>query len=130
MHKSIRILLVDDSPYFLEAARDFLHLQEALEVAGTATEGQEALEQAQQLQPDVILLDLNLGTLSGLELIPVFKSHIPAAKVIVLTIMNEEAYRTAALQAGADAFVHKTEMSKTLISTLLDLTNFPELSKT
>ena len=129
MHKPIRILLVDDSPHFLEAARDFLHLHEALEVAGTATEGQEALEQAQQMQPDVILLDLNLGTLSGLELIPVFKSYIPAAKIIVLTIMNDEAYRAATLQAGADAFVHKTEMSKTLISTLLELTTLQEPSK-
>jgi DNA-binding NarL/FixJ family response regulator len=126
MHNPVRILLVDDSPYFLEAARDFLHLQETLEVAGTATDGQEALEQARQLQPDVILLDLNLGTQSGLGMIPVFKKHMPNAKIIVLTIMADDPYRAAAIQAGADAFVHKAEMSKTLISTIFGLTNFQE----
>ncbi len=121
MLNPIRILLVDDSPYFLEAACDFLHLQDTLKVAGVATGGQEALAQARQLEPDVILLDLNLGTQSGLELIPLFKKPLPAAKIIVLTIMEDESYRAATMQAGADAFVHKTAMSQTLVSAILEL---------
>ncbi|MBI5943907.1 MAG: PAS domain S-box protein [Chloroflexi bacterium] len=121
LNNPIRILLVDDSPYFLDAVRDFLHLQTTLSVAGTATEGQDALAQARRLNPDIILLDLNLGQQSGLALIPLFKQHVPKAKIVILTIMLDETYRTAAMQAGADAFVHKTEMSGTLLSTIFGL---------
>jgi DNA-binding NarL/FixJ family response regulator len=123
MSKPIRILLVDDSPYFLAAARDFLHLHKTLEVTGIAAGGQEALAQARQTKPDVILLDLNLGSESGLELIPHFKQHVPTALIIILTILPDESYRAAALQAGADAFVPKTEINRTLIPTIQEVAN-------
>jgi PAS domain S-box-containing protein len=120
MTNPIRILLVDNSPHFLEAARDFLQYQESLTVVGTATDGGEALAQSQSLQPDIILLDLNLTNGSGLKLIPIFKANLPGARVIVLTMMEESSYRAAALQAGADGFVHKSNMSKELTSTILE----------
>ena len=119
----IRILLVDDNPYFLEAARDLLQLNQAIQVVAIATEGQDALIQVPAVNPDVILLDLNLGDQSGLALIPQFKKAEPGAKIIILTIMEEEPYRIAALQAGANAFVCKTQMSKTLIPVIFELTN-------
>ena len=121
MNNPIRILLVDDSPYFLKAAGDFLRFQESVEVVDTATNAEEAIEKSRQLELDVILLDLNLGDRSGLELIPLFREHRPQTKIIVLTIMDEAAYRAAALQAGADAFVGKTVMIKSLVSTILEL---------
>jgi PAS domain S-box-containing protein len=120
MNKPIRILLVDDSPHFLEAARDFLGYQESVAVVGTATKGGEALAQSQALQPDMILLDLNLGNGSGLILIPALKENLPDTKIIVLTMMEESSYRAAALEAGADGFVHKAVMSKTLTTAILD----------
>ncbi len=118
VNKPIRILLVDDSPYFLEAARDFLHLQKYLTVVGMATEGDEAIAQSQNLQPDIILLDLNLAHSSGLRLIPVFKENLPGIRIIVLTMMEESSYRAAAMESGADGFVHKSVMSKTLITAI------------
>jgi len=118
---SIRILLVDDNPHFLGAARDLLGLHKTIEVAATATGGREALTKASLLKPDLILLDLNLGTESGFALIPLFKETTPKSKIIVLTIMGEDAYRAAAMQAGADAFVRKVEMGITMIPTILDL---------
>ncbi|MCK6541036.1 MAG: response regulator, partial [Anaerolineales bacterium] len=87
MNQPIRILLVDDSPYFLEAARDFLQFQEALEMAGAATNAEEAIAQSQKLEFDIVLLDLNLARSSGLDLIPIFKKEVPDAKIIVLTMM-------------------------------------------
>ena len=117
----IRILLVDDSPYFLDVARDFLHMQESFEITGVAVEGTNALEQARQLQPDIILLDLNLGDQSGVRLIPLFKRHTPHSKIIVLTIMDGEGYRDAAMQAGADAFVVKTRMTQELVTTIMEV---------
>ncbi|MEW6084132.1 MAG: PAS domain S-box protein [Chloroflexota bacterium] len=121
MKDPIRILLVDDSPYFLEAARDFLRLQEALTVVDVATGEQDALSKSLEGNPDVILLDLNLAQRSGLELIPLFRQRLPNVKIIVLTMMDADIYRAAALKAGADAFVHKASMSKVLVSSILNL---------
>lgn len=121
MKSPIRILLVDDSPYFLAAARDFLHLQQNLSVVGVAGEAQGMLAQIRAAEPDIILLDMNVGNHNGLELIPAIKQAAPQAKIIVLTILEEEPYRNAALQAGADAFVRKTEMSRRLLSVIADL---------
>ena len=118
MHPPLRILLVDDNPYFLEAARDFLSAQEGLTVVGAATHADEALAQAQRLTPDVILLDLNLGNRFGLELIPRFKEKLPQTRIIVLTLMNEAAYGAAARQAGADDFVPKAALSERLMPAL------------
>ncbi|NOH04863.1 MAG: PAS domain S-box protein [Chloroflexi bacterium] len=118
MNKPIRILLVDDSPFFLEAARDFIQHQEAMSVAGVAVNAEEAVARLRDLQPDVILLDLNLARSSGLELIPVFKENLPAAKIVVLTIMEESSYRAAALQAGADDFVPKNDMGNRLVTVI------------
>lgn len=121
MNNPIRILLVDDNPYFLEAAREFLALQEAFTVVDVATEEQEALAKSIEGDLDVILLDLNLAHRSGLELIPLFRKQLPQTKIIVLTMMQEAGYRAAALQAGADAFVSKTAMSKSLVSTIMEI---------
>ncbi|MCK6538971.1 MAG: PAS domain S-box protein [Anaerolineales bacterium] len=121
MTNPIRILLVDDSPYFLEVARDFLAYQESFTVVGVATEGDEAIARSRELQPDVILLDLNLARSSGLDLIPVFRRNLPGAKIIVLTMMEETSYRPAALLAGADDFVPKNDMGNRLVTVIHSL---------
>ena len=121
MNDPIRILLVDDSPYFLEAAREFLQIQEPRALIEVASEEQDALAKSMVSAPDIILLDLNLTDISGLALIPLFRKHLPEVKIIILTIMSDDSYRAAALQAGADAFVQKNEMSKKLISTITGL---------
>ena len=118
MNNPIRILLVDDSPYFLDVARDFLAMQESFEVAGEVRDGTNALEQAIQVQPNVILLDLNLGSESGMKLIPLLKERLPSTKIIVLTIQDGTGYRAAALEAGADGFVSKAQMTDELIAVI------------
>jgi PAS domain S-box-containing protein len=130
MNAPIRILLVDDSPYFLDAARDFLQHQDTLTVVGAAASGEEAIAQSLALRPDVILLDLNLGQRSGLDLIPIFRELLPATRIIVLTMMEEDSYRAATLQAGADRFVHKSAMSKTLVDAILETVQHTRSTKT
>ena len=125
MTNPIRILLVDDSPYFLEAARAFLHLHEAQAVVETATHAEESIKKSSCMEFDVILLDINLGDSNGLDLIPHFREHLPRAKIIVLSIMNEPAYRAAAMQAGADAFLDKIAMNKTLMPAILQQMETP-----
>ena len=121
MNDPIRILLVDDSPYFLEAAQIFLRYHNMIKLVDTASDSEEALAKAQALKPDLILLDLNLGNRSGLDLIPLFREHLPQTRIIVLTVMFEDAYRIAAMQAGADAFVPKNSMNTDLVPTILEL---------
>jgi two-component system, NarL family, response regulator DevR len=123
MQRPIRILLVDDNLHFLNAAQDYLQAQEGFRVIGTATNLQEAHAQAELLHPDVILLDLTLGNHSGLELIPHFRWNLPAVKIIVLTILAGDGYCPVAIQAGADAFIHKTKLTTRLIPVIYDLMN-------
>ena len=125
MLNPIRILLVDDNPHFLEAARVFLHVHEARAVVETATNAEEAIEKSRHLEFDVILLDLNLDDRFGLDLIPHFREHLPHVKIIVLSIMSGAAYRAASLQAGADAFVDKITMNRTLVPTILQQMDRP-----
>ena len=125
MHNPIRILLVDDSPHFLEVALTFLHLHQPQAVLETATYAEEAIEKSRQLELDVILLDLNLGDHFGLDLIEHFRENLPHGKIIILSIMNGEAYRAASLRAGADAFVDKLAMNRTLLPAILQQMDSP-----
>jgi PAS domain S-box-containing protein len=129
MNSLIRILLIDDSPYFLVAARDFLAMHKVFEIVGEVQDGTNALARALEIQPDVILLDLNLGSESGMELIPLLKKHLPLTRIVVLTIQDEPGYRAASLEAGADAFVNKMHMTQDLIATIFSIMKDPLISK-
>lgn len=122
MNDRVRIFLVDDSPHFREAATDFLQMQPAFAVVGSATNGEDAVDQARRLAPTVILLDLNLDGASGLDYIPRLRQHLPCVKIIALSMMDESAYRAAVLSAGADAFVHKAAMTHKLVTVIEEVT--------
>ena len=122
MNDPIQILVVDDSTHFLEAASDFLQAHEALRVVATATGAEEAIQKSRQLKVDVILLDFNLAGSSGLELIPLFRKFLPDVKIIVLTLMEGEGYRIAAVRAGADTFLQKKALTTALVPHILRLT--------
>ena len=115
MNQSIRILIVDDNPYFLQAAREFLLVKGGLPLADVANSPEDALLQAEELQPDLLLLDINLAGHSGLEFIPVLKQKLPGTRIIAMTMMQGSSYRSAALQAGADQFVFKNEINVKLL---------------
>jgi DNA-binding NarL/FixJ family response regulator len=111
----IRVLLVDDHEPFLRIATEFLQRHHELVVVGTAREGKEALAQAQALSPQVILLDLNMPGLNGLETIPRLRVMLPQAGIIALTLLDPRTYRQAALAAGADDFVAKANLTTDLL---------------
>jgi DNA-binding NarL/FixJ family response regulator len=113
----VSVLLVDDNRLFLRLVVRFLQEQCAAEVTvvGVAHNGYEALSQAQALQPQVVLLDLAIPDLSGLEVIPRLRVILPAVAIIVLTGQKAKAYRQAALTAGADDFVSKATLTADLL---------------
>lgn len=106
----IRLLLVDDHASFVRIVSDFLRSHADVAVVGVAPDSQVALAQAQALRPDVILIDLNMPGLSGLDAIPLLQTALPEVGIIVLTMHSTESYRAAALAAGADAFVSKATL--------------------
>jgi DNA-binding NarL/FixJ family response regulator len=113
----VSVLLVDDNPTFLRIATRFLqeHYRDEVVVVGTAGGGQEALIKARDLRPQVILLDLAMPDLPGLEAIPRLRAALPEVGIIALTVHNSNGYRQAALAAGADEFVSKANLSTDLL---------------
>ena len=111
----IRVMLVDDNPTFLRILSDFLREEEEVLVVGTAGSGEEALAKAQGLQPQVILLDLAMPGMGGLDAIPLLRKTVPETRIIALTMLDTNGYRDAALAAGADEFVAKGNLSADLL---------------
>jgi two-component system invasion response regulator UvrY len=109
------VLLVDDHEPFLRAAADFLQRQHELAVVGLLHGGEEALAQAQSLRPQVILIDLNMPGLNGLETISRMRVMLPEVGIIALTLLDPKVYRQAALAAGADDFVAKANLTTDLL---------------
>ncbi len=120
MNISPSVLLVDDNPTFLRIAVRFLSGQPGLTVVGTAGGGMEALEKAAQLHPDVVLLDMVMPDLPGLAVIPRLRENSSTMIIIALTLLDNEAYRQAALAAGANGFVAKSQMNVELIPTIME----------
>jgi NarL family two-component system response regulator LiaR len=107
MADAIRVLLVDDHAVVREGLRNFLALQDGLEIVGEASEGNEAIEQAQRLEPDVILMDLVMPGLDGIGAMRQLRARSPASRVIVLTSFLEDERVLPAIQAGAAGYLLK-----------------------
>lgn len=117
----IRILLVDDSVHFLGAARAFLSGRPGLKVVDDVVSGRDALVQAGPMWADLILLDLNMVGLNGLEVAKHLKALPAPPKIIIVTFHDTPEYRQAAFAAGADAFVSKAEFSRALLPAIAAL---------
>ncbi len=111
----ISVLLVDDSPTFLGIATQFLQQHDELTVVGVVHGGREAVAQARLLCPDIVLIDMAMPDLSGLEVIPHLREVNPELGIIALTLYDTDAYRQAALMVGADDFVAKAAMHTHLL---------------
>lgn len=115
---AIRVYLVDDNQNFLSAAVHFLKRQARVEVVGFASSVQRAFEQIKKLQPDIILLDLDMPEITGFVAIPLFQKIAPQSKIIILTLLESENDRALALAAGADDFISKSSILTELMPAL------------
>ncbi len=104
---AIRVLVVDDHAVVREGLRGFLELQDGIEVAGEAADGNEAVEEAERLAPDVILMDLVMPNLDGLAAMRMLRERQPTARVIVLTSFFDDEQLMPALRAGAAGYLLK-----------------------
>ena len=107
MADGIRVLIVDDHVVVREGLRSFLELQEGIEVIGAAGDGAEALDVAQRLSPDVVLMDLVMPRLDGVEAMRRLRELVPRARVIVLTSFLDDERLMPAIRAGAAGYLLK-----------------------
>ncbi len=114
LSRRIRVLLVDDSPPTLTALSQFLPQLFPLQIAGRAESGRDALELADQLQPDLVVTDLQMPELGGLELVKLLRAKYPAMKSIVISVYDRPALYEASVQGGADAFIPKERLADEL----------------
>jgi len=103
----IRVLLVDDHAMVRRGMRDFLSLHDDIDVVGEAADGAAGVEQAKALQPDIVVMDLMMPNLDGIEATGRIKAALPDVEVIALTSFIEESRVVAAIEAGASGFLLK-----------------------
>ena len=115
MAKPIAVLIVDDHSVVREGLRAFLQLQDGIEVAGEAGDGEEALEQALALRPDVILMDLVMPKLDGVGAMRELRARVPESRVIVLTSFLDDERLLPAIQAGAAGYLLKNSEPAELV---------------
>ncbi|MBA3057414.1 MAG: response regulator transcription factor [Gammaproteobacteria bacterium] len=104
----IKILLVDDNPTFLAAVIKYLAMLPDAQVVAQAHDGHEALAQATQCQPDLVLLDIMMPGMNGLEVATVMQSWPQPPQIVFLSMHDTAAYRLAAQELGVLGFVSKT----------------------
>jgi len=114
----IRVLLVDDQPLFREGVHTLLSLQPDLEVVGEAGNGEEALRLAARLRPDVILMDLQMPVLDGVEATRRLRLTQPDCRVIALTTFDDDEYVFEGLRAGAIGYLLKDTPSVKLLEAI------------
>ena len=105
--RPIRVLLVDDHGIVREGLRAYLELESDIDVVGEARDGQEAVRRAQELQPDVVLMDLEMPVLDGYAAARLMKEALPSCRIIALSIHEDAASRQKSVRAGMDSFVSK-----------------------
>src|SRR5260370_12848569 len=111
-----RVLLVDDSLIMRSMVRRLFESQSGFEVSGEAENGQEAIEKATSLKPDLIILDLAMPVMTGLDAAPVLRRMLPATLLILFTVYEGREVAKLALAAGIHALVSKTQAASTLIT--------------
>ena len=116
--RKIKILLVDDSEQFLQSTTAFLSQCPSVEVIGTATSGKDAIKKVQELRPDLVLMDIAMPGMNGIEATQRIKAKPGGPKIIILTIHDDAEYRSAAKDAGADGFVRKSNLLTHLLPLL------------
>ena len=112
------ILVIDDHPLMRKGIIQLIAMEDSLRLAGEAGDGRQGLELARQLRPDLILLDLNMRGLSGLDTLKALKATDLDARVIILTVSDSEEDVVAALRAGADGYLLKDMEPEELMAAL------------
>lgn len=114
----IRTLIADDHTVLRTGLRMLLDAQPDISVVGDVGSGSEVLHLAEQLKPDLILLDVSMPELGGLEVLPLLRRKVPNARILILTMHDDESYLRQALREGASGYVLKKAADSELIDAI------------
>ena len=116
--KKLRILLADDHKMLREGLRVLINSQPGMQVVGEAASGKDAIQKVGELNPDVVVMDLSMPELNGLQATEILKAKHPAVKVVVLTAHEDESYLTQLCKAGAAGYVLKRSPGEELLQAI------------
>jgi DNA-binding NarL/FixJ family response regulator len=119
-HGKIRLLVVDDHPAYRQGLRSTFDLEPDIEVVGEAGSGDEAFEQAGLLRPDLVLMDVNMPGMTGMEATRKLTDAYPGILVLILTMFKDQEHLREARRAGASAYVMKDAGTEILLQTIRD----------
>ena len=119
----IRILIADDHPLVLEGLSSCLETYPHIEVVAAVTDGNAALEAAKRFQPDIVILDINMPRLNGLDTAEAFNEVLPGAKLIVLSMHRNREYISTALTNGVRGYVLKDASTTEVVSAIEAVNN-------
>jgi DNA-binding NarL/FixJ family response regulator len=115
--KRIKVLIADDHRDFRRIVHEFLDRLPNVSVIGEAGNGNEAIDQVEKLFPDVVLMDISMPYMNGLEATRIIKQRWPDIKVLIATTYDDPTYRMQALEAKADGFILKGSLKPSLEAT-------------
>ncbi len=116
--ETIRVLLVDDHTILREGIKSLLADHDHISVVGEADDGQEAVDAVEELKPDVVLMDISMPGLNGIEATEVIKENSPDTKVLILTMHDQEEYVYPIFRVGASGYVVKRSATRELVSAI------------
>lgn len=117
----MRILLADDNEWVRRGVKSILAPMTQWEICGEATDGEEAIQIATQVIPDLILLDVSMPGLNGLDAARLLREKVPSAKILIMSQHDPAVLLTRAVDAGAHACVDKSRLSTALLPTIASI---------
>jgi DNA-binding NarL/FixJ family response regulator len=115
---SITVLIVDDHAVVSEGLRNLIEAQNDMRVVGCVADGREAVNKAKELKPDVVLMDIAMPNLNGIEATHLIRTRLETTQVVILSMHSNQEYVVRALQAGARGYVLKKSASKEVVDAI------------
>ncbi|TCO79355.1 response regulator [Marinisporobacter balticus] len=121
MEYKIKVVIADDHALMRQGLKQIIELEEDIEVVALAVDGEDAIKQSQTFKPDVILLDINMPNMNGIQALRRLKDRNVDAKIIMLTIHDDQEYLFETINIGASGYVLKDAESASLIKAIRDV---------
>ncbi|TAK64993.1 MAG: response regulator transcription factor [Bacteroidetes bacterium] len=130
----IRLLIADDHPMVIAGIKTFLADEKHIEIVGEANHGHEVIEKAKELQPDIILMDISMPGINGLEATRILRKELPMTEIIVLTMHGEKEYVLRFVKLGVNGYVLKNAPQSDILKAIEDVSRgkahfSPEIQK-